>query len=206
MSTFWNPWSWSGPGRFVLRRGPEGEVFGAAIGPLQPGIGGDQSPCQPESPRPLQLLNPFLDIVQVDQGHAFEPLRIGMAELRDPVVVSAKTGRQEFAIPHDVVQHEAHRGIHDLGGDAIEVHVFHAFVGQIAPQPDVGKAVGAAECLGLLKAPPCLGAGGGSRHLAAVTIPPVAIFPRDEAGGTVLELGRHAAGPEILGFIHMTVG
>ena len=131
---------------------------------------------------------------------------MGVAELRDPVVVGAKTGRQELAIPHHVVQHEAHRGIHDFGGDAVEVHVFHACVGQIAPRPDVGKAVGAAQRLGLLKAPPRLGASSGSRHLAAVTIPPIAILPRDEAGGTVLELGRHTASPEILGFIHMTVG
>src|SRR5215510_3535766 len=60
----------------VLRRRPEGSVFGAAIGPLQPWIGGDQGPHQPEPPRPLQLRDPFLDLVQVDQGDALEPLRI----------------------------------------------------------------------------------------------------------------------------------
>ena len=64
-----------------------GSYSGESYGISSMGDRGNHGPDQPHVGASLQLVYPFLDIVHVDHGYAFDTFGVRLAELGQPVVI-----------------------------------------------------------------------------------------------------------------------
>ena len=113
-------------------RGPERLVLGPVVAPVLERILGDHRAGQTQAGGALQLLDPVLDVVQVDHRDALEPGGIRAAKVGDPVVVRAKDGGHQRRVRHPEVK-EPLGGIEDFTGHPIELHVFEVLLGVVPP-------------------------------------------------------------------------
>jgi len=98
----------------------------------------------------LQLLDPVLDVVQVDHCDALEAGGIRAAELGEPVVVGAKDGGHQQRGRHLEVK-EPLRGIEDFTGHPIEFHVLEVPLGVVPAAEHVFEAPLSGDGLGGLE-------------------------------------------------------
>jgi len=105
----------------VERRGggPERLVLGPVVAPVLERILGDHRAGEAQAGGELQLLDPVLDVVQVDRRDALQAGGIGAAELGEPVVVRAKDGGHRRRVRHLEIKQPL-RGIEDFTGHPIE--------------------------------------------------------------------------------------
>jgi hypothetical protein len=138
------------PTAVVRGSGPERLVLGLVVAPVLERILGDHRAGQAQAGGALQLLDPVLDVVQVDHRDALESGGIRAAEVGEPVVVRAKDGGHQLRVRHLEVK-EPLRGIEDFTGHPIELHVLEVLLGVVPPAVRVFKAPLGGDGLGSLR-------------------------------------------------------
>ena len=118
---------------------PERFVFGLVVAPVLERILGDHRAGEAQAGGALQLLDPVLDVVQVDHRDTLKAGGIGAAELGEPVVVGAKYGGHQRRVRHLEVKQPL-RGIDDFAGHPIERHVLEVLLGVVAAAVHVFEA------------------------------------------------------------------
>ena len=149
---------WSGPvGRNVqaqreaqiLGRGPQRLVLGGIVAMLLQRVDRDHCTAQPQLGAAFQLSDTLRDIVNIQHGDTLDPLREGLAELGQPVVIGPAQDGQERTI-RDAVQQQSLSRIEHVGINAIQVQVFEMFLGDIGSGSDVFHFVTKRERVPLL--------------------------------------------------------
>src|SRR5439155_14857907 len=120
----------------VLRGPPEPVVDRVPIRPLGQRRDGNERPDQPELRAALELLTGVVDVVDVEHGDALEAIGIGLAELRDPVVVHTTDGGEQPAV-RDAVPEEPLARLQARAPDSVHLVLFDHRLGIVAPEPDV---------------------------------------------------------------------
>jgi hypothetical protein len=120
------------------------------VAPVLGRILGDHRAGEAQAGGTLQLIDPVLDVVQVDHRDALQAGGIGAAELGEPVVVRAKDGGHQQRVRHLEVK-EPLRGIENLTGHPVERHVLEMLIGVVPPAEDVFKAPPGGDGLGGLE-------------------------------------------------------
>src|SRR5712691_2360494 len=188
----------------VLGRGPQGFVLGQIVPPPLRGIDSDQASREPHLRAALQFLDRGRHVVDVERGDALEPIRAGVAELGQPVVIGPEDGCQQVTIWH-AVQQKAHGRIDDTHIHPIGIHVFDVLCGDVAARPYVVKGRGPPELIRLPKSHARLGAGSHADHPVVIAVPPVAIRLADNAWGAVPELVLSSSRPQVRWLEYMVI-
>ncbi len=138
--------------RQVERRGggPERLVFGLVVAPVLSWILRDHRAREAQAGGALQLLDPVLDIVEIDHCDALEAEGISAAELREPLVVGAKDGGHQHRVRHLEVKEPLAR-VEDFARHPIERHVLEVLRGVVSAAVHVFEAPLGGDGLGCLE-------------------------------------------------------
>jgi hypothetical protein len=146
--------------------------------------------------RPCELPDGLVDVFDVDERDAPEPLGGRLAEVDEPVVVRAEARREQREIRHHV-ELQARGRIDHRAPDPVFLVLAQELGGLIRARPDLGEARGGTEILGVLEALAHLGATLEGIPSGSVDHPPVAVELADHARPPVAEGPVHPFRPQI---------
>ena len=101
------------------------------IVPIRQGAQRDDRPGQAQLGRPLEFPDGLRHLVHVQHGDALEPLRVGLTEVGQPVVIGAEDGRQQGTIGN-AIRGQTLRRVEHPAGDGIHIHILHVGMGVVA--------------------------------------------------------------------------
>ena len=190
----------------VLGGSPERLVLGAVVPAVLGGVLGYHAAGQPQLGRPLQLLDSFPNVVQVYHGHALEPVRVGIAELGEPVIVGPEYRGHQLRVG-DLEVEKALGRIKHLAGNPVQLHVADVLVRVVSAGVDVFKPAVGRDGLWSVKP----GAGVGDEayagdHLVSFNDQMVDVADPLHVGRPVLEPGVDSLCPQVRGLENMGVG
>jgi hypothetical protein len=97
------------------------------------GAQGDESPRQAQLRRPLEFPDGVLHVVDIQHGNALEPLRVGLTEVRQPVIIGAEDRREQGAIGN-AIRGQGLRRVEHTAGHRIPIHILHVGL-RVVPAP-----------------------------------------------------------------------